>query len=110
LLEVASSLPPPSGGSTRAAGEEGSRDRNRQFQLEPSSPPLGALLPEGEGKAASPPLVWADIGAGAGFPGIVLAILLKGREGARVHLIESLQKRCRFLQTVVDTLSLPAEV
>jgi 16S rRNA (guanine527-N7)-methyltransferase len=54
--------------------------------------------------------VWADLGAGAGFPGIVLAILLKGREGAQVHLVESLTKRCRFLQAVVDELSLPAVI
>ena len=53
---------------------------------------------------------WADLGAGAGFPGVVLAILLKGRPGAHVWLIDSLGKRCRFLQTVVDELALPATV
>lgn len=53
---------------------------------------------------------WADLGAGAGFPGVVLAILAKGREGSHVWLINSLQKRCRFLQTVVDELGLPATV
>ena len=55
-------------------------------------------------------LTWADLGAGAGFPGVVLAILLKGRPGAHVWLIDSLGKRCRFLQTVVDALDLPATV
>lgn len=55
-------------------------------------------------------LTWADLGAGAGFPGVVLAIMLKGREGAHVWLIDSLGKRCRFLQTVVDALDLPATV
>ena len=55
-------------------------------------------------------LTWADLGAGAGFPGLVLAILLKGREGARVELVESMTKRCKFLQTVVDELTLPAVV
>lgn len=55
-------------------------------------------------------LTWADLGAGAGFPGIVLAILLKGREGARVHLVESMAKRCRFLSEVVESLDLPATV
>jgi 16S rRNA (guanine527-N7)-methyltransferase len=53
---------------------------------------------------------WADLGAGAGFPGVVLAILLKGRAGAHVWLIDSLGKRCRFLQAVVDELGLPATV
>ena len=52
----------------------------------------------------------ADVGAGSGFPGVVLAILLKGRPGARVHLIESLAKRCGFLREVADALELPAEV
>lgn len=54
--------------------------------------------------------VWADIGAGAGFPGLVLAILLKGRDDACVHLIESLAKRCRFLTEVTNALTLPVVV
>jgi 16S rRNA (guanine527-N7)-methyltransferase len=53
---------------------------------------------------------WADLGAGAGLPGLVLAILLKDRAGAHVWLIDSLKKRCRFLQTIVDELALPATV
>ena len=53
---------------------------------------------------------WADLGAGAGFPGLVLSIMLKERAGAHVWLIDSLAKRCRFLQEVVDALSLPATV
>ena len=55
-------------------------------------------------------LRWADLGAGAGFPGLVLAIFLKGRPGATVHLIESMAKRCRFLEEIVATLALPAMV
>jgi 16S rRNA (guanine527-N7)-methyltransferase len=55
-------------------------------------------------------LVWADLGAGAGFPGVILAILLKGRAGAKVHLVESMAKRCRFLSHIVETLQLPATV
>ena len=53
---------------------------------------------------------WADLGAGAGFPGIVLAILLKTDPKSHVWLIDSLGKRCRFLQEVVDALSLRATV
>lgn len=53
---------------------------------------------------------WADLGAGAGFPGVVLAILLKDRPKARVLLIDSLAKRCRFLDEAVGALALPAEV
>ena len=53
---------------------------------------------------------WADLGAGAGFPGVVLAVLLKGRPGAQVHLVESVGKRCRFLETAAAELDLPALV
>jgi 16S rRNA (guanine527-N7)-methyltransferase len=55
-------------------------------------------------------LTWADLGAGAGFPGLVLAILLKGKGGAKVHLVESMAKRCRFLSEVAQTLELPVDV
>ena len=63
---------------------------------------LGLLAPEAR--------TWADLGAGAGFPGVVLAILLKETPGAHVWLIDSLGKRCRFLEQVVDELRLPATV
>jgi 16S rRNA (guanine527-N7)-methyltransferase len=54
--------------------------------------------------------VWADLGSGAGLPGLVLAILLKGRQGAKAHLVESMAKRCAFLSQVVAALQLPAVV
>ena len=53
---------------------------------------------------------WADLGAGAGFPGLVLAILLKGAPGAKIHLVESMAKRCRFLDQVATELALPTEI
>jgi len=53
---------------------------------------------------------WIDLGAGAGFPGLVLAILLKGRPGALVTLVESQAKKCRFLDAVVEALDAPAVV
>ena len=59
---------------------------------------------------------WADLGAGAGFPGVVLAILLKhsprdlNRPAPHVHLVDSLTKRCRFLEAAVAALDLPATV
>jgi 16S rRNA (guanine527-N7)-methyltransferase len=55
-------------------------------------------------------VVWADLGAGAGLPGLVLAILGKGRPGFHIHLVESMAKRCRFLTEVVQALDLPATV
>ncbi len=54
--------------------------------------------------------IWADLGAGAGFPGLVLAILLKGRSGADVRLVESRGKRCEFLRETLRRLDLPGEV
>lgn len=55
-------------------------------------------------------LTWADLGTGAGLPGVVLAILGRNRPGFHVHLVESMAKRCRFLEAVVDQLGLPASV
>ena len=49
---------------------------------------------------------WADIGAGAGFPGVVLAIFLKRTPGAKIWLIDSLAKRCRFLDQAKAALAL----
>ena len=54
--------------------------------------------------------VWADVGAGAGFPGLIIAILLKSRQDSHVHLVESMTKRCRFLDAVIERLGLPATV
>ena len=54
--------------------------------------------------------VWADLGTGGGLPGLVLAILLKDQPGSRVHLIESVAKRCRFLASVAARLGLLIEI
>jgi 16S rRNA (guanine527-N7)-methyltransferase len=50
---------------------------------------------------------WLDIGAGAGFPGLVLAIL---DPDARLTLVESIAKKCRFLSEVTTTLGLDSRV
>jgi len=47
-----------------------------------------------------------DIGSGAGFPGLVLAILGAGK----VQLVESDQRKSVFLQTVIRELGLSAIV
>lgn len=50
------------------------------------------------------PLRMIDVGTGAGFPGLPLQIM---RPQTELVLLDSLQKRVRFLQTVVDHLMLP---
>ncbi len=48
----------------------------------------------------------ADVGTGAGFPGIPLLIV---RPDLRLTLVDSLQKRVAFLETALKTLGLEAE-
>jgi 16S rRNA (guanine527-N7)-methyltransferase len=49
----------------------------------------------------------ADMGAGAGFPGLVLAIMAKGTQrNLKIYEIESTGKKADFLQAVVDQLQL----
>lgn len=40
----------------------------------------------------------ADVGAGAGFPGLVLAVALPG---ARIDLIESVGRKCEFMRSAI---------
>ncbi len=54
--------------------------------------------------------VWVDLGSGAGLPGLVLAILLANRPGVQIHLVESAEKKCRFLRSVAEELALPVEI
>jgi 16S rRNA (guanine527-N7)-methyltransferase len=51
---------------------------------------------------------WIDLGAGAGFPGLVIACAL-GQTG-EVHLVESTQKKASFLREAARALALPAIV
>jgi 16S rRNA (guanine527-N7)-methyltransferase len=51
-----------------------------------------------------------DLGSGAGFPGMVLAIMLADRPGLKVHMIESIGKKCRFLEEVAAATGAPAEI
>jgi 16S rRNA (guanine527-N7)-methyltransferase len=50
---------------------------------------------------------WLDIGSGAGFPGLVIALQ---DPTASVTLVESITKKCRFLAESIDRLDLGARV
>src|SRR5258707_2629291 len=52
-------------------------------------------------KLAPDARAWADLGAGAGLPGLVLAVFGKGVLGFHVDLLESMTKSCKFLVDVV---------
>jgi len=62
-------------------------------QLEPLIPPDARTL--------------ADLGSGAGFPGLVLAIL---RPALKVSLFEATTKKAAFLRNVAERLNLTVEV
>ena len=50
---------------------------------------------------------WLDIGSGAGFPGLVLAILAKEKNiDGEIILVESDKRKCAFLYTVRRDLNL----
>jgi 16S rRNA (guanine527-N7)-methyltransferase len=46
----------------------------------------------------------ADVGAGAGFPGLVLAVALPN---AQVDLIESVGRKCDFMNRAIDAAGIP---
>ncbi len=53
---------------------------------------------------------WLDLGAGGGFPGAIMAILLVDRPGSKIVLVESNRKKASFLQTTLSALGTPAQV
>ena len=53
---------------------------------------------------------WVDIGSGAGFPGLVIAILGRDIPGFHVDLVESNGRKCAFLREVARQLELPVTV
>ena len=55
-------------------------------------------------------LRWVDMGSGAGFPGLVIAILLAGVPGAVVHCIESDQRKCAFLREAARATGAAAQI
>ena len=79
---------------TRVTGDE-AIDRNYLDSITP----LAGALPAGI-------RTLADIGSGAGFPGIPLAIMLPQVE---ITLIDALDKRVKFLNDVISSLGLNAK-
>lgn len=62
---------------------------------------------------ARPPtsITWLDLGSGAGFPGLVVAILLAEKAPAiRVALLESDQRKAAFLAEVARRTGVPVEI
>ena len=56
------------------------------------------FLPHAPPKNSGIPKVWADIGSGAGFPGMVLAIM----GASPMHLVEANSNKCEFLAAVAS--------
>jgi 16S rRNA (guanine527-N7)-methyltransferase len=53
---------------------------------------------------------WADLGSGAGFPGVPIACALAEQADAEVHLIESNNKKAAFLREAIKATGAPAVV
>ena len=53
---------------------------------------------------------WLDLGSGAGFPGLVIAILCANHENRSVHLVESNSRKCAFLQEVARRTSVSVAI
>lgn len=53
--------------------------------------------------------LWLDLGSGAGFPGLVLAIAGAER-GLKVHLVESNSRKCAFLRHIARLTGVSATV
>ena len=74
------------------------RDRAQARDLHVADSLTGLELPEVRNARRI-----ADLGAGAGFPGLVLAAALPD---ARVALVESVGRKCAWLQLAVDVMGL----
>lgn len=60
---------------------------------------------------AGPAELWADLGSGGGFPGLVVAILRHGAgEKTRFVLVESDKRKATFLRTVARETGTPVTV
>lgn len=54
---------------------------------------------------------WLDLGSGAGFPGLVIAIMAQASApDLRLHLVESDQRKCAFLRSVVTETGITIDI
>jgi 16S rRNA (guanine527-N7)-methyltransferase len=53
---------------------------------------------------------WFDLGSGAGFPGLVIAICAANREDRRVHFVDSNARKCAFAHEVVRETGCSVEI
>jgi len=63
---------------------------------------LAALAPKAR--------AWADLGSGAGFPGLMIACALADIADVRIHLVETNLKKIAFLREAVRAAGAPAIV
>ncbi len=56
------------------------------------------------------PFNLVDMGAGGGFPGLVLAILMMDQPQWRVHLVEANGRKCAFLKDVARSTGVNVEI
>ena len=54
--------------------------------------------------------IWADLGSGGGFPGVVLACALAETPGAMIHLVERNAKKAAFLREALRVTNAPGMV
>ena len=54
--------------------------------------------------------LWLDLGSGAGFPGLVIAILQAQVPDFRMHMVESNTKKCAFLAEVARVTAAPVDI
>jgi 16S rRNA (guanine527-N7)-methyltransferase len=80
--------------SARTLDDVWTRHVADSLQLVPYAPPAGH---------------WVDLGSGAGFPGLVVAIALAGRP-LRFTLVESSAKKCAFLRAAAQASGAAVEV
>ncbi len=96
----------------RAAATHGGSERSVSDPARPAGAPSPAIsAPAGTRPGIASPgqaLQWLDLGTGAGFPGLVIAILLSRTTGAKVHCVEADKRKCAFLREAARATGAPA--